>query len=52
VFVWPAKSAIPETTEERRGYSIINRDVNGLHYLIVSDLNAKELGDFAKLFGE
>jgi anti-sigma factor RsiW len=52
VFVWPAKSQHSETTENRRGYSIINQDVNGLHYCIVSDLNAKELSEFAKLCGE
>lgn len=49
VFVWPAKNPKPETTETRRGYNIINRDINGLHYCIVSDLNAKELGEFANL---
>jgi anti-sigma factor RsiW len=49
VFVWPAKTATASTTEERRGYSIINRDMNGLHYCIVSDLNAKELSEFAQL---
>jgi anti-sigma factor RsiW len=52
VFVWPAKQSIASTVEERRGYSLINRDLNGLHYCIVSDLNGKELGDFAKLLGE
>ena len=52
VFVWPIKKAGASTTEERRGYSVINRDLNGLHYCIVSDLNGKDLGDFAKLFGE
>ena len=52
VFVWPEKNPKSETTENRRGYSIINRGVNGLHYCIVSDLNAKDLSDFAKLFGE
>ncbi len=52
VFVWPIKKATPSTTEERRGYTIINRDLSGLHYCIISDLNGKELGDFAKLFGE
>jgi len=51
VFVWPAKKAATPTTEERRGYSIINRDLNGLHYCIVSDLNGTELGEFADLLG-
>ena len=52
VFVWPTKKAGPFSTEERRGYTVVNRDLNGLHYCIVSDLNGKDLGDFAKLFGE
>jgi len=51
VFVWPAKNAAAETTRERHGYTVINRDVNGLRYCIVSDLNAKELETFAKLIG-
>lgn len=50
VFVWPEQTVKPETTETRRGYSIINRNINGLRYCIVSDLNAKELADFAALF--
>jgi anti-sigma factor RsiW len=52
VFVWPAKKSASSNVEDRRGYSIINRDFNGLHYCIVSDLNGKELGDFAKLWGD
>lgn len=49
VFVWPAKNQKSETTESLRGYNIITREVAGLHYCIVSDLNAKELEDFANL---
>ncbi len=49
VFIWPEKNANLSTTETRRGYSVINRNISGLHYCIVSDLNAKELGDFAAL---
>jgi anti-sigma factor RsiW len=52
VFVWPISKSAGSTTEERRGYSIINRDLNGLHYCIISDLNGKDLGDFANLFGD
>ena len=52
VFVWPAKKVGASTTEERRGYSVIDRDLNGLHYCIVSDLNGKDLSDFANLFGQ
>jgi len=51
VFVWPAghsgggKVAI----KDRRGYSVINRETIGLHYCLVSDLNAKELAELANL---
>ena len=50
-FVWPAKTAAASTTiQEHRGYTVISRDLNGLHYCIVSDLNGKELQEFANLF--
>ena len=38
-------------TQDRHGYTIINRTIKGLRYMIVSDLNAKELETFAKLLG-
>lgn len=50
-FVWPAKTATPNSIQARRGYTVINRDINGLHYCIVSDLNGKELAEFTALFG-
>jgi len=49
VFIWPAKKQVPSSTETRRGYTIINREINALHYCIVSDLNGKELEEFAHL---
>ena len=52
VFVWPAKNPEHEKTESLRGYNVISRDIGGLHYCIVSDLNAKELGDFANLLAQ
>lgn len=48
VFVWPAKR-IESGIIQTRGFSVINEDVNGLQYSIVSDLNSKELGEFARL---
>jgi anti-sigma factor RsiW len=54
VFVWP-KDGTGEgqtTVEHRRGYNLIHRDVKGLHYTLVSDLNAGELGELADLIGK
>lgn len=51
-FVWPVKTATPASLQERRGYTVINRDLNGLHYCMVSDLNGKELQEFADLFAQ
>jgi len=51
-FVWPSKTKATTTIQELRGYTVVNRDLNGLHYCIVSDLNGKELQEFANLFGE
>jgi len=53
VFVWPARdtgSGKP-AVENHRGYSVINREMDGLHYCLVSDLNDKELAELANLFG-
>lgn len=52
VFVWPTNNPNGETTESLRGYNIINRDIGGLRYCVVSDLNAKELTEFANLLGQ
>lgn len=52
VFVWPAENAGADKTEIFRGYSIINRNANGFHYCLVSDLNEKELGELADLIGK
>lgn len=54
VFVWPSDRASEgkAATENHHGYNLINRDVNGLHYVLVSDLNAGELGQLADLIGK
>lgn len=52
VFVWPATGTEPAGTESLRGYAVINREANGLHYCLVSDLNAEELSDLADLVSE
>jgi len=48
VFVWPENK--PDTarrTELRRGYAVMQWNAGSLHYSVVSDLNEKELGEFA-----
>ncbi|MDR3456662.1 MAG: anti-sigma factor [Verrucomicrobiae bacterium] len=49
VFVWPETGDMKPETTNLRGYSIINTAAHGLRYCLVSDLNAKELGDLAGL---
>jgi len=51
VFVWPqtGSGSKPAQAENLRGYSVINCNVGGLRYCLVSDLNAKELNDLADL---
>jgi anti-sigma factor RsiW len=53
VFVWPAQNARlgKLDSQKHRGYSVINRDADGLRYCVVSDLNEKELAEFANLLG-
>jgi anti-sigma factor RsiW len=54
VFVWPAagaNEASPET-QNLRGYTVIKRQVDGLRYCLVSDLNEKELRELADLLGK
>lgn len=51
VFVWPQEPGKPNV-ESLRGYNLVSRDVDGLHYALVSDLNAAELGQLADLIGK
>src|SRR5262249_46870290 len=53
VYVWPAARARSGklTVEKRSGYTVINREIGGLHHLLVSDLNEKELTELANLLG-
>ncbi|PYK60719.1 MAG: hypothetical protein DME21_11000 [Verrucomicrobia bacterium] len=53
VFVWPATNTEngKRALENRRGYSVINRETKGLHYCLVSDLNEKELTELGSLIG-
>jgi len=54
VFVWPAdRTGVGQPiAENRRGYNLVSRDVEGFHYWLVSDLNPTELSQLADLLGE
>jgi len=51
VFVWPVAKPgeLAAKAGNLRGYNVITRDADHLHYCLVSDLNAKELADLANL---
>ena len=54
VFVWPASDIHSGrlTAENIRGYNFASRDVRGLRYVLVSDLNAGDLNELADLIGK
>jgi anti-sigma factor RsiW len=52
VFIWPSTGDAKTETVMLRGYSIITTSAHDLRYCLVSDLNAKELGDLAALCGK
>jgi anti-sigma factor RsiW len=52
VFIWPAKSALPEHSRDYHGFRVLSRHWKNTQYLIVSDLNQKELSEFAALLGQ
>ena len=54
IFIWPVDRATAgqPAGENVRGYNLINRDVNGLHYTLVSDLNQAELSRLAMMIGK
>jgi anti-sigma factor RsiW len=53
VFVWPAANTNRKLAfESPHGYSVVNRELGGLHYCLVSDLNQKELTELANLFAQ
>jgi len=54
VFVWPINQSGPKFSGNKslHGYNLVGRDVSGLHYALVSDLNASELDQLADLIGK
>jgi anti-sigma factor RsiW len=49
VFVWPGEPAAARAPIERRGYHLVRFERSGMSYWAVSDLNATELEDLARL---
>jgi anti-sigma factor RsiW len=51
VFNWPesGEDASPAPAAEQRGYHVLTWRAGGFGYRAVSDLNARELTEFAKL---
>jgi len=55
VFVWPLAAETtppPPASQARRGYTVVMREQGGLRYCLVSDVNPKELEEFADLLGK
>jgi len=54
VFIWPVGSVRAMKVKEKnlRGYSVVNRESNGLHYCLISDLNSAELKELADRLAE
>jgi len=54
LFIWPAKEADvpPAALAPMQGYNVIHWSGNGMTFWAVSDLNEKELMDFAQAFGK
>jgi anti-sigma factor RsiW len=49
LFVWPATTgANPPATAQLQGYNVVHWNANGMTFWAVSDLEAKELRDFAE----
>ena len=51
VFIWPDRGAVDERVNQRsiQGYEVLHWTRANMAYWVVSDLNRKELGDFADL---
>ncbi|HXF11314.1 MAG TPA: zf-HC2 domain-containing protein [Desulfuromonadaceae bacterium] len=49
VFVWPEENAPAAEVGNYHGYSVVGRDVKGMRYYLVSDLNPAELEQLARL---
>jgi len=53
LFIWPTqeKDAEPAAVAELQGYNVIHWSTAGMTFWTVSDLNQKELMEFAKVYG-
>jgi anti-sigma factor RsiW len=53
LFVWPDKTRtdVSQQTSFRQGYHMIHWTQAGMHYWLISDMNAQDLGEFKRLLG-
>jgi anti-sigma factor RsiW len=52
VFIWPTtNTSSSQQTVDYHGYHVINREVNGFHYSLVSDMDENGLEQLADLLG-
>jgi len=51
LFVWPSSSTseVAATADVRQGYNLLHWARGQTNYWVISDLNAAELGQFARL---
>ncbi len=49
VLISPTHHRVRDSNENHRGFNILTRTANGMQYFVVSDLNEKELTQFAEL---
>ncbi|MCW3474505.1 anti-sigma factor family protein [Limobrevibacterium gyesilva] len=50
LFVWPSQGSAEPVMDTRNGYNVLRWARDGMAFRAVSDLNAKELADFARLW--
>jgi anti-sigma factor RsiW len=50
LYQWPAQTESVQQTTQRNGYTVIRWSDNGMHFLVVSDVNPAELKQFVLAF--
>ena len=50
LYQWPAETESVQQTTQQNGYTVIRWSNNGMHFLVVSDINPGELKQFVLAF--